>query len=65
MANGQRETVFARLSNVSDLSVCGDKMVIIGFDGDSQHVYRLDLTSGNAEMIYTRPNKEGFCRKGK
>ena len=60
MANGERETVFARLSSVSDFSVCGDKMVIMGFDGDTQNAYRLDLTSGNAEIIYTRPNKEGL-----
>ena len=60
MANGERETVFARLSSVSDFSVCGDKMVIMGFDGDTQNAYRLDLTSGNAEMIYTRPEKEGL-----
>lgn len=60
MANGERETVFARLSSISDFSVCGDKMVIMGFDGDTQNAYRLDLTSGNAEIIYTRPDKEGL-----
>ena len=60
MANGERETVFARLSSVSDFSVCGDKRVIMGFDGDTQNAYRLDLTSGNAEMIYTRPNRDGL-----
>lgn len=60
MSNGERETVFARLSSVSDFSICGDKMVITGLDGDTQHACRLDLTTGNAEMIYTRPNKEGL-----
>ena len=60
IATGERETLFARLSEIRDFSVCGDKMAIIGFDGDTQCVYRLDLTSGNAEKIYTRPEKEGL-----
>ena len=34
MADGQRKTVFAKLSQVSDFSICGDKMVIIGFEGE-------------------------------
>lgn len=58
MSNGEREIVFSRLSSVSDFSICGDKMVIMGFDGDTQHAYRLDLTTGNAKIIYTRPDKE-------
>ena len=58
MSNGEREIVFARLSSVSDFSICGDKMIITGFDGDAQHAYRLDLTTGNAKIIYTRPDKE-------
>lgn len=57
MSNGEREIVFSRLSSVSDFSICGDKMVIMGFDGDTQHAYRLDLTTGNAKIIYTRPDK--------
>lgn len=60
MANGERETIFTSLSSISDFSVCGDKMVIIGLGGDTQIAYRLDLTSGNAEIIYTRPDKAGL-----
>lgn len=60
ISDGKRETVFARLSEVRDFSVCGDKMVVMGFDGDTQHAYRVDLTSGSAEMIYTRPNRDGL-----
>ncbi len=60
ISDGKRETVFARLSEIRDFSVCGDKMVVMGFDGDTQHAYRVDLTSGSAEMIYTRPNRDGL-----
>ncbi len=56
MADGQRKTVFAKLSKVSDFSICGDKMVIIGFEGETQRVYKLDLSSGASQVLYTRPD---------
>ena len=60
MADGQRKTVFAKLSQVSDFSICGDKMVIIGFEGETQRVYKLDLTSGASQVLYTRPDVSGL-----
>lgn len=60
MADGQRKTVFAKLSKVSDFSICGDKMVIIGFEGETQRVYKLDLTSGASQVLYTRPDVSGL-----
>ena len=60
IADGEREVVFEHLSTIRDFSICGDKMVIMGLDGDTQHAYRLDLTTKSAEMIYTRPNREGL-----
>ena len=60
MASGARETVFARLSQISDFSICGQNMVIIGSDGKTQMAYQLDLTTGAAQAIYTRPEASGL-----
>ena len=60
MASGERETVFARLSQISDFSICGQNMVIIGSDGKTQTAYRLDLATGSAQAIYTRPEVSGL-----
>ena len=57
LADGSRETVFARLSKISDFSICGDKMVIIGYDGEDQMVYKLDLAEGTSKLLYSRPDE--------
>ena len=57
LADGTRETVFARLSKISDFSIRGDIMVIIGYDGEDQIVYRLDLAEGTSRLLYSRPDE--------
>lgn len=56
---GARTTVFSRLSTVDEFRICGRYMYIVGRDSSKgQYLYRLDLDSGSASVLYSRPRAD-------
>ena len=63
-ADGSREIVFSELSEISDFSISGNTMVVIGYDSEEvQLVYRVDLTDGAFDILYTWPDPDELIRE--